>query len=152
MSAIELLGVDAVELAHAARERRVNRLDEEVVGGWQRCALLGANCVRLIVRGVGVAEPVEPLHGLRQNLKEQLSIGIDEEDLATGIAAAGDMVQRRTWSWHRRPMSESQLTLGEAGERVAFLRDVVRKAQERDHAEPGLDVVRRAARQGEVGP
>jgi hypothetical protein len=36
--------------------------------------LLGANCVRLIVRGVGVAAPVEPLDGLSQDLQEQLSI------------------------------------------------------------------------------
>jgi hypothetical protein len=55
--------------------------------------LLGANCVRLIVRGVGVAAPVEPLDGLRQNLEEELTVGVDEEDLVACVAAAGDMVE-----------------------------------------------------------
>jgi hypothetical protein len=58
--AVELLGIDTVELSHATRERWVNRLDEQVI----------------VVRhqAVGVAEPVEPLDGLRQNLKEELPI------------------------------------------------------------------------------
>jgi len=42
---------------------------------------------------VGVAEPVEPLDGLRQDLEEELTIRIDEEDLGARIAATGDMVE-----------------------------------------------------------
>jgi len=48
-----------------------------MVGGWQRFALLGANCVRLIVCDVRVADSPEPLRGVGKNLKEQLTIRID---------------------------------------------------------------------------
>jgi hypothetical protein len=84
----------AVELAHAARKRRIDGLDQQVVGGWQRYALLGANCVRLFECGVGVTPPVESLNGLRQDLKEALTIWINEEDLLASVAAARDVVER----------------------------------------------------------
>jgi hypothetical protein len=53
--------------------------------------LLGPNCVRLTICGVGITQPAESLDDLRQNLKEELSVRVDEEHLLPGFAAAGDL-------------------------------------------------------------
>jgi len=46
---LERLRVHVVQVSHPARQVRLGRLNEQMVGGWQRFALLGANCVRLPV-------------------------------------------------------------------------------------------------------
>jgi len=76
---IELLRVDAVELAHAARQGGLNRLDQKMV----------------VVRhlAVGMTAPVESLSDLREDIEEQLAIWVDEEDLLARVAAACDVVQ-----------------------------------------------------------
>jgi len=57
-------------------------------GGWQRFALLGANCVRLSAAAVRVADPAEPLNGERKDLQEANPIRVIKEDPRTRVPAA----------------------------------------------------------------
>jgi len=75
---------------------------------WQRCALLGANCVRLIVRGVGVADPTEAVDRVGKRVEEELAIRIDEGDVLPRVAPARDVEPRRSRS--RQVDSESRPT------------------------------------------
>lgn len=78
MPPVELLRVDAVQLSHAARQRRIECLDQKMV------------MVRHLA--VGVAPPVEAFDDLRKNVKEKLAIRVNEEDLLARVAAAGYVV------------------------------------------------------------
>lgn len=78
MAAVEGLAVDAVEVAHAARERRARGLDQQVV-------VVGH-------QAEGVAEPAPPLDRLRQDAQEGLPVVVVAVDGGTGVAAAGDVV------------------------------------------------------------
>jgi hypothetical protein len=77
VATVELLGVDTIQLSHATRESWVDRLDEQVEGGWRRSSSLGANFVRLDVLAVGATPPVEPLNDLREDIEEEMPVWID---------------------------------------------------------------------------
>jgi hypothetical protein len=64
-------------------------------GGWWLATLrvAWANCVRLSVKAVRVADPHEPLDRLAENLKEELTIRIDLEDGLACVAATRDVIQ-----------------------------------------------------------
>jgi hypothetical protein len=80
-----------------------------VVWGWQRCALLGANCVRLTVCGVGMADPAETLDHVAEELQERLAIRIHEEDALPRVAAARNVEPRRSRSRHVNSRNRGRL-------------------------------------------
>ena len=75
---IDPLRVDAVEVAHASRQVRIGRFDQEMV-------VVGHQAVR-------VAEPPVPINCLCKGLKEGIAIRIGEEDLLTSVTTARDVV------------------------------------------------------------
>ena len=52
---------------------------------WQRFALLGASCVRLLVLDAGVADPAEPIDHVSEGSQESYSILISEEDVLSRV-------------------------------------------------------------------
>lgn len=94
VTTVELLRLDTIQLSHATRESWVDRLDEQVEGGWRRSSSLGANFVRLDVLAVGVTPPVEPLNDLREDIEEEMPVWIDWEDLCACVSATCDVVDR----------------------------------------------------------
>lgn len=57
VQSVDTLREDAVDMPHATREIGMRCLDHKMIDDWQRYALLGANCVRLTVLAIGMANP-----------------------------------------------------------------------------------------------
>ena len=77
--AIELLRVDAVQLAHACREIALRGLDDQVV-------VIGH-------LAPGVDRPVEALATLCQGFQPAFAIDVVRVDILAAVAARGHMVQ-----------------------------------------------------------
>ena len=71
MTAIEPLGIDTVQLLHAAREIGQGRLDKEVVA--------------VAHQAISMADPAKSLDRVGENIEETLSICIIEKDLSPGV-------------------------------------------------------------------
>ena len=80
MSAVEPLGIDAVELAHAAREIGLGRLDDQMV-------VVGH-------LAPDVTAPTEPLAHDGEDVEESAPVVVVEEDVVTRVAPRGEMIER----------------------------------------------------------
>jgi hypothetical protein len=80
MPAIEGLGVNPVELAHAIRE----------------IAIRGFNHQMVVVdhQAVGVTEPMKSLRNLGEGVKKKLPVGVVFENWLSFVASGGDVIQR----------------------------------------------------------
>jgi len=95
MPAVERLGVDAVQMAHATRQARFRCLDEQV-------ALVGH-------QAVGAANPAEALDRVGERVEEEVAIRIDEEDVLPRVAGARDVEPRRSRSRQVKPRNRRRL-------------------------------------------
>jgi len=79
VGAIEPLGVDAVDLPHAAREVRLGRLDEQVV----------------VVRhqAVGVTDPAAALDDITEDPQERGAVSVSEEDGRAGVSPGRQVIE-----------------------------------------------------------
>ena len=80
VSTVEPLGIDTVDLAHAARKRRAARLDQQVI--------------MVVHQAIRPQRPVEPFAGAHQAIEEGLPISIVEIDRFARIAARHHVIER----------------------------------------------------------
>ena len=102
MSAIEPLGVDAVELLHATREIGLRRLDKEMV-------VIGH-------QAVGMTDPAKPLNSACENFQKTHSIDVVKKDLSTSIPATGNVIHSTfvfdsQWSSHESSIAGETLRI-----------------------------------------
>ena len=80
VSTVESLGIDSVDLPHAARERRAARLDQQVV--------------MVVHQTIRPQRPVETIAGANQTIQKSLPILIIEVDRLTCITARHHVIER----------------------------------------------------------
>jgi len=80
MSAVEALGVNAIQVAHAFREVGFRRFDNEMIV--------------IAHQTVGVAYPVESLANLTEYIQPRYAILIREIDVFAPITTGGDVIER----------------------------------------------------------
>jgi hypothetical protein len=88
---IDPLCVDTVDMAHAARQVRMRRFDQQMI-------VVGHQTVR-------VTEPSAPLNGATEDFKKRTVIGIGEVDLLSSVTTArnvvdGSFVFNPQWACH----------------------------------------------------
>jgi hypothetical protein len=79
VAAVERLGVDAVQVAHASGQVGFGRGDDEVVVVGQQA--------------VGVAAPMPAPDRVAKQVEEAAAVVVVEEDRRAGVAAGGDVVE-----------------------------------------------------------
>ena len=72
VAAIEALGVNTVQLAHAERRVRLGCLDQEMI-------MIGHETVRM-------ADPAEPRDDVRESIEKQFAVSVREKDLLARVA------------------------------------------------------------------
>ncbi len=80
MPAIDGLGIGAVELPHASRERRPWGFEQQMIV--------------VVHRAIGMAVPAETIDDVGQLLEEQRAVPIINHNILPGIATTRDMVDR----------------------------------------------------------
>jgi hypothetical protein len=91
VAAVEGLGVNAIELPHAAREVPLWGLEEEVV--------------MVVHEAIGVAAEAVAFHHLGEDFQKREPVLVSEEDGLSGVSPGGDVIQgsrelHPQWSGH----------------------------------------------------
>ena len=80
MESVECLGVVLVEITHAIREVRLDRLDEQVIV--------------VAHEAIGMADPVVVFDRGRKLFEENFSVSIVVKNIFFAVTASGDVIER----------------------------------------------------------